>query len=189
MPELTPSELLQVHEMALACSNETEKASAYLGFVQDPELASLLAHYRQKAAAHYDELIELGRGASTSRQFESLDGGLKGRRRQASPDRVSPLRPERRTGFDERIVANDLLQCTKMMAIRGVWAATEISHVGLRRALSEMSRYYLDAAYEMYRYMEQQGWYTPLAPGERATTWFRDTHEPMRPEVVEPSFS
>jgi spore coat protein CotF len=189
MSELTPSELLQLHEMAVACSNQTEKASAYLAFVQDPELESLVRNYRQKTAAHYEELIDLGRGAPTSRQFESMDGGLSGRRTKAPRERVNPLRPERQTGFEDRTVASDLLQSSKMMAVRGIWAATELSHVGLRRALSEMSRYYLDAAYEMYRYNEQQGWYTPLAAGERASSWFRDTHEPTRQETMDSTYS
>jgi hypothetical protein len=189
MPELTPSELLQIHEMAQASAGEVEKMSAYLSFVQDPELEALLYHHRQKVEAHYQELVDLGRGAPSDRRFERLDGGLTGRGGDGVPRRTAPARAERERGLSDRTIVGDLLQCSKMMTVRAVWAATEISHVGLRRALSEISRYYLDAAYEVYRYMERQGWYTALAAGEKPEAWFRDTHQPLRPEAAETLYS
>jgi len=64
------------------------------------------------------------------------------------------------------------------MTIRTIWAATEASHVGLRRAFSEMSRYYLDSAYEFYKFMEQKGWYVPLESAENAERWFQQNHVP-----------
>jgi hypothetical protein len=189
MPELTPSELLQLHEISMACANQVEKMSAFLNFVQDPELESLVYHQRQKAEAHYQELIDLGRGASADRRFERLDGGLPSRNPDGAARRQGAVRPERDRGIHDRTIVGDMLQCSKMMAVRAVWAATEVSHVGLRRALSEISRYYLDAAYEVYRYMERQGWYIPLAPGEKADNWFRDTHQPMRADASETLYS
>ncbi|MGC8488499.1 MAG: spore coat protein [Clostridia bacterium] len=182
MPALTPSELLQVHEVAMACANQLEKSDAYLAFVENPNLEALLRHHRQKARSHYEELVEMARSATTARA-EGMDGGLpyRERGRAGNPE---PLRPRREAGFSDRTIATDLLIGAKSMAVNAVGAATEMSHVSLRRALSEMSRYYLDAAYEVYRFMEQEGWYTPLRTDQSADSWFRETHEPIARETL-----
>jgi spore coat protein CotF len=183
MPELTPSELLQIHEVALAHAIAIEKAAVYTAMAKDPDLAAMLRHSRQKKEAHYQELVDISQGAPLDRRFEQMDGGLAGRPRQAGGASTQPLQPEpQRAAFSDRTIAGDCLNDAKTMAVRAIWAATEISHVGLRRALSEMARYHLDEAYEFYRYMEQQGWYVPLRPGENAQQWFRETHRPLAGE-------
>ena len=179
MPKLTPSELLQIHEIASAQATLIAKARGYLNMIQDPDLETMVDHERRKAQIHYDELIEIAGGGSLDQRFENMDGGLQGRPRGVANASPKPIQPKSGQGFSDRTIAADLLSCGKNMAVRTIWAATESSHVGLRRALSEMSRYYLDAAYEFYRFSEQKGWYVPLAAGENATRWFQQNHEPM----------
>ncbi len=181
MPKLTPSELLQIHEIGSAQATLVAKTQGYLDLIQDPDLETMVDHERRKAQIHYDELIEIASGGSLNQRFENLDGGLQGRPRGLANQSPKAVQPKFTQGFSDRTIAADLLDCGKTMAVRAIWAASEISHVGLRRALSEMSRYYLDAAYEFYRFMEQKGWYTPLAAGENAERWFQQNHEPMTP--------
>jgi spore coat protein CotF len=188
MPELTPSELLQIHEIALSHDACIEKLSAYLSMVQDPELATMIRHARQKVTTHYEEIIDIAEGAPLNRRFEQLDGGLSGRSRRDLSQSTTAVQPEPRRGFSDRTIATDCLDSAKNMAVRAIWAATEVSHVGLRRALSEMSRFHLDSAYEFYKYMEQQGWYAPLKAGENPEKWFRETHRSMSPER-QPAYS
>jgi spore coat protein CotF len=181
MPELTPSEFMQMHELALSYATAIEKASAYLSFVRDRDLESMLRHARQKLESHYEELLEISSGESLDRQFKQMDGGLSPRAR-GQARQIHPVQPEPQQGLSDRTIATDCLIDAKGFAVKTIWAATEISHVGLRRALSEMSRYHLDAAYEFYRFMEQQGWYIPLKPRESAQSWFRETHKPLEGE-------
>ena len=179
MSELTASEVLQIHEIALSHDACIEKLTAYLSMARDPELVSMLRHARQKETAHYDELIDIGEGAPLNRRFEDMDGGLSGRSRRESAQPITPIQPEFGRGMSDRTIVTDCLDGSKTLAVRCIWAATEVSHVGLRRALSEMSRYHLDAAYEFYRYMEQQGWYPTLKAGENPEAWLRETHKPI----------
>jgi hypothetical protein len=179
MSPLTPSELLQIHELTRSQDAGIEKLTAYLGTARDPELQSMLRHARQKCVTQYQELLSVAEGTPLPRNVDGLDGGLAGRSHRDSTASVSPVRPEFAAGLSDRTIACDLLDGAKSMAVRAIWAATEVSHIGLRRALSDIARYYLDAAYEFYRYMEQQGWYSPLQAGDNAERWFRDTHKPV----------
>jgi len=179
MPQLNPAELLAIHEMATTLATDINKLTAYLSFVDDPHLEAMLRHARQKAETHYHELIDLANGESLNRRFEGLDGGLSGRPKGMPSQSPTPVRPRVESGFSARTIASDCLSCNKNMAVRALWFATEASHVGLRRAFSEMSRYYLDAAYEFYKFMEQQGWYVPLEAQDNPSDWFRRNHEQM----------
>ncbi|MCY0879905.1 MAG: spore coat protein [Firmicutes bacterium] len=177
MPKLTPAELLSIHEIADSLATDVAKLTAYQSFVDDPHLSTMLHHAYQKAQAHYQELIDLASGESLDRRFENMDGGLSGRPKGLPQQAPSPVRPQVQAGFfSARTIAADCLSCAKNMAIRTIWAATEASHVGLRRAFSEMSRFYLDSAYEFFRYMEQKGWYVPLEANESAERWFQQNH-------------
>lgn len=179
MPKLTPSELLQIHEIASSHATAIAKITGYLSFVQDPELQTLLEHQRRKTETHYRELIDIANGEPLDRRFENLDGGLSGRTRMMPSRSARPIQPKAGQGFSDRTIASDCLEYAKTMAVRAIWAATEISHVGLRRALSEMSRFHLDAAYEFYRFMEQKGWYVPLGPTDNPERWFQQNHEQL----------
>lgn len=177
MTKLTPSELLQIHEIATSHATEIEKLNGFLPFATDSDLSTMLEHERRKAEAHYHELIDIANGDSLDRRFEALDGGLTGRPRGVPPRSPEPVQPQAGTSFSDRTIASDCLDFSKSMAVRCIWAATEISHVGIRRALSEISRYHLDAAYEFYRFMERKGWYVPLHHDDSATQWFQNTHQ------------
>lgn len=178
MPKLTPSELLQIHEIASEHATGIAKMSGYLTFAQDPHLETLLDHNRRKVETHYHELIDFATGETLDRRFENLDGGLSGGRSRATAGRPGkPVQPTVNPEFSDRTIAADCLNDAKHMAVRTVMAATEVSHAGLRRALSEMSRYHLDAAFEFYQYMEQKGWYVPLGTNENPERWFRQHHD------------
>lgn len=179
MPKLTPSEFQQLHEIASAAATHIAKTTGFLSFVQDSDLRTMIENERRKAESHYNELIEIANGESIDRKFENMDGGLQGRPRGMASRAPSPVQPKVGQGFSDRTIASDLLDFSKTMAVRDIWAATEISHVGIRRALSEMARYHLDAAYELYRFMEQKGWYVPLGFSDNAERWFRQNHEQM----------
>ncbi|MBX5466155.1 MAG: spore coat protein [Firmicutes bacterium] len=179
MAKLTPSEYLQIHEIASSHATLLAKLTGYLSFVQDPDLEHMLESARRKAETHYRELIEIAQGESLDRKFEGLDGGLQGRPRNLPARSPAPVQPRAGQGFSDRTIASDCLDCNKSMAVRTIWAATEISHVGLRRALSEMSRFHLDAAYEFYKFMEQKGWYVPLGANENPERWFQQHHQQM----------
>ncbi|MCL6564480.1 MAG: spore coat protein [Firmicutes bacterium] len=179
MPRLTPSEYLQMHEIASSYATLISKVTGYLSFVSDPDLEHMLESARRKAETHYRELIDISQGESLSGKFENMDGGLQGRPRNAATRSAAPVQPRAGQGFSDRTIASDCLDCAKSLAVRTIWAATEISHVGLRRALSEMSRFYLDAAYEFYRFMEQKGWYVPLGANENPERWFQQHHQQM----------
>lgn len=178
MPTLTPSELLQLHEIAMEHATSIAKLYGYEQFVQDPELSAMLDHDRRKSETHYQEIIEMARGDASSRA--QLDGGLEpSQRGRGFNSATRPVQPKPQQGFSDRTIAQDCLSCNKQMAVRSMFAATECSHVGLRRALSEMARYHLDAAFEFYRFMEHKGWYSPLKANENPEHWFEQTHEPM----------
>ncbi|PSR19876.1 MAG: spore coat protein [Sulfobacillus acidophilus] len=177
MPKLTAQEYQQLHEIATADATLIAKATGFLSFVQDSDLKSMVENERRKAEMHYNELIDIANGESLNQKFEQLDGGLKGRPRNASMQSPTPIQPKSGQGFTDRIIAADLLDYSKSMTVRCIWAATEITHVGIRRALSEMARYHLDAAYEFFKFMEQKGWYVPLGANENAEQWFRQNHE------------
>ncbi|MHB1612594.1 MAG: spore coat protein [Sulfobacillus sp.] len=179
MPKLTPSEFQQIHEIASSDATLIAKTTGFLSFAQDSDLRSMIEYERRKAETHYSELIDIANGESIDRKFENLDGGLQGRPRSMMPKPPSAVQPKSGQGFTDRTIASDLLDFSKNMSVRAIWAATEISHVGIRRALSEMARYHLDAAYEFYRFMEQKGWYVPLGFSDNAERWFRQNHEQM----------
>lgn len=179
MPKLTSSEFQQIHEIATADATLIAKATGFLSFVQDSDLKSMVENERRKAETHYNELIDIANGESLNQKFEQLDGGLKGRPRTSASQSPSPVQPKVGQGFSDRVIAADLLDYSKSMTVRTIWAATEISHVGIRRALSEMARYHLDAAYEFYRFMEMKGWYVPLGATDNAEQWFRQNHEQL----------
>ena len=94
MPKLTPSEFLQIHEIASSDATLIAKISGYLPFVQDSDLATMLEHERRKAETHYHELIEIANGDSIDRKFENLDGGLQGRPKGMPNRSARPVQPQ-----------------------------------------------------------------------------------------------
>lgn len=87
-----------------------------------------------------------------------------------------------RTGeriFSDRDIASDCLKDCKYFATRATMAAAEASNPNLRNDLLSQASEHLGMAYELYKFMEDKGWYKhPAARPEdvsSVTQWLQGT--------------
>lgn len=70
--------------------------------------------------------------------------------------------------FQDREMASDVLDMLKHQCVDMTRIAIECSNADLRNALLQMRQSCEAAQWEMYRLVEQKGWYLPAAPAEHA---------------------
>lgn len=79
--------------------------------------------------------------------------------------------------FSDREIASDCLKDCKYFATRATMAAAESSNPNLRNDLLSQSSEHLGMAYELYKFMEDKGWYKhPQARQEdvnQVSQWLR----------------
>lgn len=188
-PEEDPSgvrietgEALGLHEMLQSLAVAIEKLSVYEEEARSDELRYLAADICREAEQDYEELRDIVEGAGMAGMLRTAEDGwhdeirprLEGRTRAP----LKPVQPRTTGRLSDRAMVTDMLECCKQIAVKAVFFATEMSHQSIRRALAELSRKHLDAAFKIYKFMERSGWYPQLQSGESPEQWLTDTHRP-----------
>lgn len=180
MARITSTEAQELHELLLIHGTNLEKAAFFEDICHDSELNRILGKFVREEREHYDELLSFAEGQSTA-GFDH-GGPSFGNRQYGGRHPNETMRPTSTVReLSDRTIAADMLISCKTTATCAVKAATECSSSSLRRTLMDLSREHLDAAYEMYRFMESRGWYAQPRNATQDTGWVRRSYADTEP--------
>lgn len=184
--QLTPTETHNILEIVRAHAVEIEKLGLYERMARDGELRHLFAHAGRKMRQHYEELRSFGEtgddfGATTppatagthagGAQYGGAHGGQPGDAQWTRTNAWAPApaeHPQPKAPWvpsaepltlSDRVMCTDLLEFCKHMAVVCTMAALEASHATARRTFKQLAVEHVDLGYEVYHYMEKNGWY------------------------------
>ncbi len=147
----TQRELTELSEMIREQQDTVRKFSVMANQCQDPQLRSMIESHQQRFRNAIDKLqghlgVPGGRGVA-ARPMEI--GGIGGQVGREPGQRM----------LSDREIASDCLKDCKYFATRATIAAGEATNPNLRNDLLSQSSDHLGMAYELYKFMEQKGWY------------------------------
>lgn len=161
-------ETMELHEALSDAVCMIDHFSLYISLCEDHELRNILERQHRFMIENYQRNINAlqGRGVEQARipqirHFTRPATGTQYGTQQTSP--TAP-HPEARS-LDDKAIASGALLLHKCGAIRATSAALECADPNLRNLLSNSARSCMEMAYEIFRYMNQRGWYqVPEAP-------------------------
>ncbi|HHY95092.1 MAG TPA: spore coat protein [Firmicutes bacterium] len=168
----TQRELTEISELIREQQDEVRKLSIMSQQCQDPRLRSMIESHENRFRNNISKLeghLGVGGRGLSGRDVEV---GTMGETltRQAGPGQGQRL-------FSDRDIASDCLKDCKYFATRNTMAAAESSNPNLRNDLLGQSSEHLGMAYELYKFMEDKGWYKhPQARPEdvsQVSQWLR----------------
>lgn len=173
-------EAMEMHEILSDAVIMIDHYAVYISQCRDPELRNILERQQRHMIDEYHRKVNvmqghgmdvtriprmetdmsttmgnMGAAGSMGTMGTMMDTNLQYGMQQSAPVQPSP---NRRT-LSDRTIAQGALSFHKCGAVRATNAALECAEPHLRNLLSNSTRVCTDMAYEIFRYMNQRGWY------------------------------
>lgn len=82
--------------------------------------------------------------------------------------------------LSDRVMCTDLLECCKHMAMVCTMAALEASHGPARRTFKQLAMEHIDLAFDVYHYMEKNGWYGTRSASAQQIQQIAQSYQPVQ---------
>ncbi|WP_462413307.1 spore coat protein [Neobacillus sp. Marseille-QA0830] len=153
-------ETMEVHEILAEKINMISHFNLYATQVKNPQLKEIIKRHQQEEVNSYDVIVAythdyqpfmpLPSSANINVQPEQIQYGL---------NNPSMIAPETNAVFNDYEVALAMLHCHKNGAANGMKASLEIADPNLRQMLMNGAVNCANQAYEVFLFMNQQGYY------------------------------
>jgi spore coat protein CotF len=172
-------EAMEVHEILLEKFNMITHFNLYATQTTNPALMDMITRHQQEEILSYNYLVGLTRGSGrfmpippntrVDASKEQVDYGLRN-----PPE----YRPDANATFGDREVAVGMLCCHKNAARNSSWASLECADPNMRRALLNAAANCNHQGYEVWRYMNEQGWYEVPTLNSQTQETFLQSYQP-----------
>lgn len=175
-------EVMETHEVLTNTIDSINHFQLLRQFVRDPQLRSILDNQLQFISQEYNNMVQtvgqqgMGqaipyRGPKNIRPTYGLD----------NPSALSPnMSPEQ---MDDRDVASAMLGCHKASASLKMHAALECADPQLRRTMQQGAVNCSEQAYEVWQYMNQNGFYQVPTMKEVTTNTMMNMYQQGSPDM------
>ncbi len=179
-------EVMEMHEVMNDAINGLNQVQLYRSFVKDPQLQQILDRQIQFATNSYNTMVNMA---------QQRNGGQAVPYR--SPKHIAPVYGLDNPGtqspntsmheMDDRDVASGMLSCHKSSALFKMIAALECADPQLRAMLQQGAVNCSEQAYELWQYMNQNGYYQVPTMKEMTTNTVMNSYQqagamhPMQP--------
>lgn len=171
-------EVMEVHEVLTSEINDINTMQLYRQHVKDTQLAGILDKQMQFAVQGYNQLVQ-------SVQNKGMQAAVPYRAPKTTtptyglhqPPSVSPAMSV--NAIDDRDVASAILDLHKTGAGKKMIASLECADPQLRRTLQQSAVNCSEQAYEVWQYMNQQGYYQVPTMKEMTTNTMINTYQPI----------
>jgi spore coat protein CotF len=172
-------ETMETHEILLEKINMITHFNLYATQTSNPQLLDMLMRHQQEEILSYNYLVGLTRGSGrfvpiapntrVDGNKEQIEYGLRN-----PPQNV----PSADAVMSDRDVATAMLCCHKNAARNSTWASLESADPNMRRALLNASANCNHQAYEVWRFMNDQGWYEVPTLNSQTQETFLQSYQP-----------
>lgn len=171
-------EVMEVHEVLTSEINDINTMQLYRQHVRDTQLAGIIDKQLQFAVQGYNQLVQ-------SVQSKGMQSAVPYRAPKTAtptyglhqPASVSPAMTV--NAIDDRDVASAILDLHKTGAGKKMIASLECADPQLRRTLQQSAVNCSEQAYEVWQYMNQQGYYQVPTMKEMTTNTMINTYQPV----------
>ncbi|PMB04819.1 coat protein F [Fischerella thermalis CCMEE 5273] len=163
--KLGAHEVLELHEIMMDSINGINQFELYRPHVREQQLRSILDNQIQFMKQEYNQLVSTLQGKGIGTPARTISTGVVGTTPSAvSPnyglDHPTPQSPNQQTNqLDDRDIASGMLGCAKSSALLRMHGALECADPQIRQMVLEGAQSCANQAYEIWQYMNQQGYY------------------------------
>ncbi|MGI6226048.1 MAG: spore coat protein [Peptococcales bacterium] len=171
-------EVMELHEVLTDTIDGINQFKLYRPHVSDQQLGSILDQQLQFMAQEYNNMVEAfnAQGVSMGAPYRAPKlaqpkYGLNNPQPQtpnASPNQL-----------DDRDIASGMLGCHKASALVKTLAALECADPNLRRMIQQGSNNCSEMAYEVWQYMNQNGYYQVPTMKQMTTNTMMESYAPF----------
>jgi spore coat protein CotF len=151
-------EIMEMHEVLTCAIDFINKSQLLRPQVQDQQLAQMMDHQMQFAINEYNNMVQM-------LQNQGMGQAVPYRSPKAATPKYGLKQPEPQSpnmsaqDLDDRDISSILLGAHKASASKKMLAALECADPNLRRALQQGAINCSEQAYEVWQYMNEQGYY------------------------------
>jgi spore coat protein CotF len=168
---------MEMHEVLTCAIDQINKSQLLRPHVKDQQLAQMMDHQMQFAINEYNNMVQMlqNQGMGQAVPYRSP--------KSASPkyglNQPEPQSPNNSMDeLDDRDISSIMLGGHKASASKKMLAALECADPNLRRALQQGAINCSEQAYEVWQYMNQQGYYQVPTMKEMTTNTVINSYNP-----------
>ncbi|EXX90370.1 spore gernimation protein GerQ [Paenibacillus darwinianus] len=169
-------EVMEIHETLTFTIDGINHFQLYRPYVRDQHLLQMLDHQLQFMTNEYNGLVQLLQQQGTGQQtaYRSVKN-VQPKYGLDNPPNLSPnMSPDQ---LDDRDVASGMLSCHKASAAVKMKGALECADPQIRRAIQQSAVNCAEQAYEVWQYMNRQGFYQVPTMKEMTTNTLMHHYE------------
>ena len=171
-------EVMEIHEVLNGTVDAINQLQLLRPRVRDQRLAQILDHQLQFAVTGYNSLVDLlhRQGAGQAAPYRAVKNAIQPTYGLDHPGTVSPnTSPDQ---LDDRDIASIVLGLHKASAAKKIFAALECANPDIRRAMQQGAINCAEQAYEVWQYMNEQGFYQVPTLKEVTTQTMSNIYQP-----------
>jgi spore coat protein CotF len=162
--KLGAHEVLELHEIMMDSINGINQFELYRPHVREQQLRSILDNQIQFMKQEYNQLVSTLQGKGVGTPARTISAGVGTTPSAVSPhyglDHPAPQSPNQQANqLDDRDIASGMLGCAKSSAVLRMHGALECADPQIRQMVLEGAQSCANQAYEIWQYMNQQGYY------------------------------
>lgn len=175
-------EVMEVHEVLNGAINSINQFQMYAPLIQDVQLKQMLDNQLQFMTNEYNSMVQMlqNQGAGQAIPYRSPKSfspryGLQNPPPQAPNTSANQM--------DDRDIASSMLGCHKSTALMKMIGALECANPELRRGLQQGAVNCSEQAYEVWQYMNAQGYYQVPTMKEMTTQTMMNSYTNATPSM------
>jgi spore coat protein CotF len=172
-------EVMEIHEVLNGTVDAINQMQLLRQRVRDRRLAQILDHQLQFAVTGYNAMVDLlhRQGAGQAAPYRAVKSNFQPAYGLDHPGTVSPnTSPDE---LDDRDIASILLGLHKASAAKKILAALECANPEIRRAMQQGAINCAEQAYEVWQYMNEQGYYQVPTLKDVTTQTMSNIYQPF----------
>ncbi len=183
-------ETMEVHEILNEKINVINHFSMYAGQCQNPALRQMLDRHVQTAVQSYDQLIAYTHdynAAPGSRPVPMMPN-VQPQQIQYGLNNPAPQMPQMQGQgmMTDRQIVSAMLSCHKNSAKNHMAASLECADPNVRQMLVHDAVACANQAYEVFLFMNQQGYYQVPTMQDHTAKTYLHSYQPVQPSVQQP---
>lgn len=152
-------EVMEVHETLTTMIDGINTFQLLRSHVKDQQLGQMMDHQLQFAMSEYNNMVDMlhRQGMGQAAPYRAMRNAQQPVYGLDHPAQMSPNTSPNQ--LDDRDISSILLGCHKSSAAKKMLGALECANSDIRRALQQSAVNCSEQAYEVWQYMNQQGYY------------------------------